>query len=117
MQTFKSFRENRLCVVLALTVVAVPFCAKAQTIPAKNQPPRQESLATAAKGTRIAVPKPILREMKADPENCLDPSPSELEKMDGYLIRGKKHRLVAVWGRSSRFCSPTGNCAFGLFQQ
>jgi hypothetical protein len=115
-QTFKSFRENRLCVVLALTVVAVPFCAKAQTIPAKNQPPRQESLATAAKGTRIAAPKPILRDMKADPENCLDPSPSELEKMDGNLIRGKKHRLVAVWGRSSCFCSPTGNCAFGLFQ-
>jgi len=114
--TFKSLREKRLRFVLALTISAIPFSATAQNEPGANQSPWQESLAPAAKGTRIAVPKPILRELKADPENCLDPSPSELGKMDGYLILGKKYRLVAVWGRSSCFCSPTGNCAFWLFR-
>jgi hypothetical protein len=75
----------------------------------------QESLARAAKGTHIAVPETILRELKADPEECFDPSPSELENMDAYLIGGNK-RLVAVWGRGSCFCSPMGNCAFWIFR-
>jgi hypothetical protein len=112
----KSFGKKLSGQILLISILGNIVSASPQEISQKKLPPWQESLAPAAKGTRIAVPKPILRELKADPENCLDPSPTELEKMDAYFIRGNTQALVAVWGRGTCFCSPTGNCAFWLFR-
>ena len=116
MQTFKFFRENRLRFILALTVLAVPFYAKAQAISAKNQPPWQESLAPAAKGTQVPVPKQIPRELRNQLSECADSLPFEKIAMDAYEIRNHKLKLVAVRARNACLCGATGNCEFWVYR-
>jgi hypothetical protein len=115
-QTFKSFRENRLGFVLVLTIVAVPFYAKAQTIPARNQPPWQESLTPAAKGTQVPVPKQILKELRNQLSECADSLPHEKMTMDAYEIHNAKLKLVAIWARNACLCGATGNCEFWVYR-
>jgi hypothetical protein len=83
---------------------------------AKGEIPWKETLTPAAKGTRIAVPGSILKEVKANPDDCLNPSREETAKVDAYQLRKGDFLLIAIWGRSSCFCSPTGNCSFWLYQ-
>jgi hypothetical protein len=115
-QIFKSFRENRLGFVLVLTILAVPFYAKAQTIPAKNQPPWQESLTPAAKGTQVPVPKQILKKLRNQLSECADSLPYEKITMDAYEIHNAKLKLVAIWARNACLCGATGNCEFWVYR-
>ena len=101
---------------LALLVCCARVPASAQATKQDRVPMWQEARRSAAKGTRITVPPPILRELTADPEDCPQPSPGETTKMDAYRVRSGHQSLVAVWGRGSCFCSPTGNCAFWVYR-
>ena len=74
------------------------------------------TLTSAAKGTRIPLPKEILRQVKARPDDCMNPSPEELAKPDAYQKKTGGVGLIAVWSESSCYCSPTGNCAFWIFR-
>jgi hypothetical protein len=116
MQTFKSFRENRLRFVLAMTTVAVSFNAIAQTTTAEKQPPWQESLAFAAKGTQVPVPKQILKELRNQLSECADSLPYEKMTMDAYEIHNAKLKLVAIWARNACLCGATGNCEFWVYR-
>jgi hypothetical protein len=116
MQTFKSFRGNRLRFVLGLTIVAVPFSVKAQTITAQNQPPWQESLTPAAKGTQVPVPKRIPKELRNQLSECADSLPYEKMTMDAYEIHNARLKLVAIWARNACLCGATGNCEFWVYQ-
>lgn len=112
----KSFREGQLRIVLALAIIAVPFYAKAQTIPAKNQPPWQESLAPAAKGTQVPVPKQILKALRNQLSECADFLPYDKMTMDAYEFHNHNLKLVAVWARNACLCGATGNCEFWVFR-
>jgi hypothetical protein len=46
----------------------------------------------------------------------MNPSPEELGKLDAYQKKAVGGELIAVWGKSSCYCSPTGNCAFWIFR-
>jgi len=83
---------------------------------AKGEIPWKETLTPAAKGTRIAVPSSILNKVKANPNDCPNPSQEEATKVDAYQLRRENFLLIAIWGRSSCFCSPTGNCSFWLYR-
>jgi len=74
------------------------------------------TLTSAAKGTRIPLPKEILGHVKAKPDACTNPSSEEMAKLDAYQKKTANVSLIAVWGKSSCYCSPTGNCAFWIYQ-
>ena len=53
---------------------------------------------------------------------CPTDSPEELSRerirLDAYRVSLRKGVIgIVVWGRSSCYCSPTGNCAFWIFRQ
>ena len=58
----------------------------------------KETLTSAAKGTRIAVPRSILKKVKANPDDCLNPSQEETTKVDAYLSKKRDFALIAVGG-------------------
>ncbi len=76
----------------------------------------KETLTPEAKGTRISVPRSIAETIRANPDDCGNPSEQERVKVDGYKLQERNLILISVWGRSSCFCSPTGNCAFWIFR-
>lgn len=76
----------------------------------------KKTLTNAAKGTRSTVPRAILEDVRSDPQDCLDSSTNETTKVDGYRLQKQNLTLIAVWGKSSCFCSPTGNCAFWIYR-
>jgi hypothetical protein len=111
----------KLLRILLATAALLPAGQAPATIsgraPAEvNQILWKETLTSAAKGTRIVVPSSVLAKVRANSDDCLDPSPAETVKVDAYQKRMGNLVLVAIWGRSSCFCSPTGNCAFWLFR-
>jgi hypothetical protein len=114
-RTSNSLRENWLRSVLALPLVAVPLYAKAQATPAKNQPPWKESLAPAAKGTHITLPKNLIQAIRPNPDECNSLPSSDVVKVDAFLVPRRGQKLIAVGGCGSCFCSATGNCAFWVF--
>jgi len=64
----------------------------------------------------VPVPQPILDELAANPDDCADPTPGQTTKMDAYRVQNGSETLIAVRGRSSCFCSPTGNCEFWIYR-
>jgi len=101
-------------VSVAASLLASP--ALCQSLTSERPILWKKTLTAAAKGTRISLPKAILDEIEADPDNCLDPRPGDTVKADGYRARRRNLVLIVVWGKSSCFCSPTGNCQFWIFQ-
>ena len=80
----------------------------------------EEARSPAAKGTRVRVPRDILARLTAEAvENSADPySREESAKIDAYRIvlhSRKPVVAIAAWGRSSCYCSATGNCKFWVF--
>jgi len=102
--------------VLAFGLFSCDAVATPQARHRKSIPPWKESLAPAAKGTQIKPPKKLVEEIKANSDECNSPSPSDMVKVDAYLVRRRGQKLVAIGGRGSCFCSATGNCAFGVFR-
>jgi hypothetical protein len=105
-----------LATVVLLTVGEAPPTISGRAPAEENQILWKETLTSAAKGTRIVVPRSILAKVQANSDDCLDPAPAETVKVDAYQKRIGNLVLVAIWGRSSCFCSPTGNCAFWLYR-
>ena len=101
---------------LGLGLVLFAPVSSAQTTQDGGQILWKKTLTAAAKGTRIALPSAILAQVRANPQDCLDPSPRETVKVDAYEKRKKGSAIIAVWGRGSCFCSPTGNCSFWLYR-
>jgi hypothetical protein len=101
---------------LAVMVCGLHLLASAQGHAEKDQILWKETLTAAAKGTRIAPPKSILKEVKSDPDSCLNPSSEETVNVEVFRWSRDGFVMIAVWGRSSCFCSPTGNCAFWLYR-
>jgi hypothetical protein len=109
-----SFKFKLLYSAVAITQLLFPAIGESQQTQSKNLPMWKEARRPAAKGTRIPVPPPIMDELAAD--DCADPTSGETTKMDAYRVRNGNSFLVAVWGRGSCSCSPTGNCAFWVYQ-
>jgi len=115
-------RPSKCTKLLAILIlITVALVGPSLLLPAEKHPQEyqllwKQTLTTAAKGTRIATPRSILAEVKASPDDCLDPSPEETTKVDAYRLPKRNLTLIAVWGRGSCFCSPTGNCSFWLYQ-
>ena len=88
-------------------------------------PPWQEARRPAAKGTRIPIPKAILKKILAEKfepseysEKPEDPCNSkERAKVNAYRVslRGDASTDVVVWARNSCYCGATGNCALWIF--
>jgi len=104
-----------ILLLIAVLVCRPSLLVRAERHSENSQVSWKESLTAAAKGTRIALPGSILKDVQADPDECLDPSPDETSKVDAYQRRTRNLVLVAVWGRSSCFCGATGNCTFWLY--
>ena len=109
--------SKTLCLWTVGTVLAfgAPAVESTQTKPGNEVPMWKEARRPDAKGTRIKVPKQILEELVADPNDCMDPADSR--KMDAYKIPNGDTFLIAVWGRGTCFCSPTGNCDFWIYRE
>jgi hypothetical protein len=102
--------------IAAWFAVGSPAPTSGQASSEKTQILWKETLTSAAKGTRIAVPSSILANIRANPDDCLLPSPAETMKVDAYQKRIGNLVLLAIRGRGSCFCSPTGNCSFWLYR-
>jgi hypothetical protein len=105
-----------LTVALTLLIAAPPVLDARQQGQPRNAILWKKTLTLAAKGTQIHLPKSILNEIRADPNDCASFSPEEAVKVDSYRILKRNVVLIAVWGKSSCFCSPTGNCTFWIYQ-
>ncbi len=70
------------------------------------------------KGHKVPCQKASSREIsaEADPDECGDPSDKRRIKAEAYRYQRGAVALIAVWGRSPCFCSPTGNCSFWLYR-
>jgi hypothetical protein len=101
---------------LALGLSSYDALTSPQTMHRKSVPPWKESLAPAAKGTHITLPKNLIQAIRANPDECNSLSPSDMVKVDAYLVRRRGQKLIVVGGRGSCFCSATGNCAFRVFR-
>jgi hypothetical protein len=112
---------NRIKLLIIWFLIAGVPCGPRSLFPAERHSEKaqlfwKETLTPAAKGTRIAVPGSILKDVKANPDDCLNPSPEETTNLEAYQLSKRDFVLIAVWGRSSCFCSPTGNCSFWLYR-
>jgi hypothetical protein len=112
----KSFKYPALTLLLASLAFALPPLQAQKKTETETGILWKETLTPEAKGTRMTVPKSILNIVRADPDDCLDPSGDETTEVDGYRVRKLGTELVAIWGKGSCFCSPTGNCAFWIFR-
>jgi hypothetical protein len=112
----KLLRANLLPTIIVAGVDLLGSGGLPRMNPVKDQIPWKETLTPAAKGIRIAVPSSILTQVKANPDDCLNPSQEEATKMDAYKLRKGNFLLIAIRGRSSCFCGATGNCAFWLYR-
>jgi len=110
-----SFRYICLLTILYFVSV-VPLLSSPQNSHPSKLPMWKEARRLAAKGTRITVPRLILDELAADPDDCAAPTPGETTKMEAYRVRNGGSYLVAVRGRSSCFCGATGNCEFWVYR-
>jgi hypothetical protein len=112
---------NRVKLLMIWALIVVVSCGPTLLFPAERHSEKaqllwKETLTVAAKGTHIAVPGSILKDVKANPDDCLNPAPKETTKVDAYQLSKRDLVLIAVWGKSSCFCSPTGNCSFWLYR-
>lgn len=101
--------------ILGLAFIAPRLCA-AQNSHSLRLPMWKEARSPAARGTRIPVPRQILDELAADPDDCAGPTRGETTKMEAYRVQNGGSFLVAVRGRSSCFCGATGNCEFWVYR-
>lgn len=103
--------------VIGSSLVLVSTASTAQVSPHASRPqqPWKESLAPAARGTHIPVPQPILKELKANPNDC--PPETEPERADAFLVRGVRATIVAIRGHSSCYCGATGNCQLWIYRR
>ncbi|MGB2899477.1 MAG: hypothetical protein WBB89_09445 [Candidatus Acidiferrum sp.] len=112
-----SFRFNLLACTVVLTSLVFLEPGASQSARSNQLPMWKEARKPAAKGTRITTPAGIKKLLRADPDNCLDEATeSERTQFDVYKVYlGRRFGVgIAVWGRGSCFCSPTGNCEFWL---
>ena len=100
---------------LTLSVCQARVC-EAQVVQKGREVPWEIDPISAVKGTRIRVPQTILKEVKANPDDCLESSAREGSKLDAYRFVSGNRALIAIWGRSSCYCSPTGNCTFWIYK-
>jgi hypothetical protein len=107
-------RSGFLCFMFLLWLVSTP---PAHSSPSDGTIAWKKTLTAGAKGTRTSIPRGILSRIRTetDPDECGDSAPIERVKADAYAYRRGRLSLIAVWGRSSCFCSPTGNCVFWIF--
>jgi hypothetical protein len=111
-----SFKLKLLSATLTLGSLPFPALGTPQSPPPGRVPMWKEARRPAAKGTSIPVPQVILNELKADLDECADPSPSETTKMEAYRVRNGGSFLIAIRGRSSCFCGATGNCTLWVYR-
>jgi hypothetical protein len=114
-RTLNPFRLTLLCVLLGSSLLQFAASAHAQGSHSETQSPWQESRASAAKGTRIKIPKILRSEVKANSEGCSEIAPEYPTKFDAYELRLKHGRLLVLWGRSYCLCGATGNCDFWVY--
>jgi len=110
----KFLKSSCLQLGLVVVVLAIPLSARAQTKSPAKQPPWQESLAPAAKGTHITSPKAILDAVRANADDCPTPDPLAPINVESFLYSRNGRKLIAIGGRGFCFCSATGNRAFWL---
>src|ERR1700675_1515929 len=93
----KFLKSSCLQLGLVVVVLAIPLSARAQTKSPAKQPPWQESLAPAAKGTHITSPKAILDAIRANPDDCSTPDQLAPINVEEFLS-GRKGRNLSVDG-------------------
>jgi len=114
-RNFSPFRLALSSVLLWASPLQFAGPVKAQASRSKTQPPRQESRAPAAKGTRIRIPKILRSEVKANHQGCLEIAPDRHIRFNAYELLQKNGKLVMLWGGGSCFCAATGNCDFWVY--
>lgn len=109
--------------LLANTVLLWP-----RTLPAQHTPPTDSEVQAFAErarserqvGKKVQVPEWIFSELmariSADIPFCSRGNPNNV---DAYEVprRSNLAGVLAIQGRGGCFCSPTGNCAFWIYQQ
>src|SRR5216684_7693904 len=111
-----SFRLKLLSCSFTLASLLFPALGASQSPLSRSVPMWKEAHRPKTKGTHIPVPQPILDELKADPDDCADPTPGQTTKMDAYRVRNGNETLIAIRGRSTCFCCATGNCEFWVYR-
>ena len=111
-----SFRLKLLSGSFTLASLLFPALGAWQSPLSRSAPMWKEARRREAKGTPIPVPKPILGELAAGPDDCADPTPGQTTKMDAYRVQNGNETLIAVRGRSTCFCGATGNCEFWVYR-
>jgi hypothetical protein len=113
----KTQRKYSISIVLTLFAAGTVLgSSRGQARAQKNPILWKETLTSAAKGSHIPMPPSVLDIVRAKPNDCIDPRQEERVKVDSYQLKEQDVTLIPVWGRSSCFCSPTGNCAFWIFR-
>jgi hypothetical protein len=110
-----SLRSSFLLVFLRFAFATQTFQSP-QNSHAPELPMWKEARSAAAKGTLIPVPKLILDELTAHPDDCGGPIRGKTTDLDAYSVRNGRSFLVAVWGRGNCFCGATGNCRFWVYR-
>jgi hypothetical protein len=107
----------RLSIVVAIACSNWLQPIPGQVVSGANNLPWKKTLVPAAKGTHSRAPASILKDIKANPDDCMEmePSQEDLVRVDAYRVRRGNRVLIALQGRGSCFCSPTGNCQFWLY--
>ncbi len=111
-----SFRLKLLSGSFTLASLLFPALGAWQSPLSRSAPMWKEARRREAKGTPIPVPKPILGELAAGPDDCADPTPGQTTKMDAYRVQNGNETLIAVRGRSTCLCGATGNCEFWVYR-
>ncbi len=113
---------STIALLLANTVLLLP-----RALAAQHTPPTTDEVAAFAErarserqaGKKAGVPKWIFNELtsgaQAGPQGCESVDSTDLQ---GYEVprRSRLPGALAIQGRGSCFCSPTGNCAFWVYQ-
>jgi len=76
----------------------------------------EETIANLEKVTDIEVPKKILKEVEAKPEDCPDAGREQVGLFKAQKFESKGVDLIAVKGGGTCHCSPTGNCSFWVYR-
>jgi hypothetical protein len=111
------FRTKFLSVTSTLASLFFPMTGTSQSHHVTHGPMWKEARRPAAKGTHISTPDGIKDLLRARPDDCPDhETEAERAHFDVYKVYlGQRLGIgIAVWGRGSCFCSPTGNCEFWL---
>jgi hypothetical protein len=112
-----SFIFKFLSCTVILASLAFPVLGASQAARSNRLPMWKEAHKPAAKGTHITTPGGIKELLRAKPDDCPDyATEAERTQFDVYKVYlGRRLGTgIAVWGRGTCFCSPTGNCRFWL---